>query len=393
MMFLHTPVSAGIPAKIIKHRADYKCSMAKNINTFKNKMKILYDYQAFNQHHGGVSRYHVELIKNLQKLNVKCEVPFILSDNVYLEEIGIHHAKPLCQWNNNLRKNAYKWISQKCCLYHIETDRYDIFHPTFLNPYYIGKTKGKPVVATMHDLNHEKFTMADSKNVMAKRKAVLADATHIVAISQQTKNDLINYYDIDDKKVTVVYHGIDQDIYKTSGKRLFEKPYLLYVGGRNRYKNFQTFLYGFALLKEDIDLVCTGVTFNMEETYLIENLKIGHRIHQMFVSNDQMNQLMAQAVAFIYPSIAEGFGMPILEAFRCGCPCIISDIPCFHEVGGNAAKYFNPNEVDDISSTIESVINNKTTLGKLRQSGFERMKLFSWEETARRTFDVYNSLL
>lgn len=131
----------------------------------------------------------------------------------------------------------------------------------------------------------------------------------------------------------------------------------------------------------------------MEETYLIENLKIGHRIHQMFVSNDQMNQLMAQAVAFIYPSIAEGFGMPILEAFRCGCPCIISDIPCFHEVGGNAAKYFNPNEVDDISSTIESVINNKTTLGKLRQSGFERMKLFSWEETARRTFDVYNSLL
>ena len=221
-------------------------------------MKILYDYQGFIQHHGGVSRYHVELIKNLRALGIECEVPYLFSENIYLDEAGIRHVNPLSNLKSSLKNKAFKWFDQKHCLQAINDGGYDIFHPTFLNPYYIGHTKGKPVITTMHDLNNEKFPyFSDSKVVAAKRKKVLENANHIIAISQQTKNDLIKFYNVEEKQISVVYHGIDQDIYTTNNARLFDKPYILYVGGRNLYKNFQTFLRGFALMHDDIDLVCT----------------------------------------------------------------------------------------------------------------------------------------
>lgn len=356
-------------------------------------MKILYDYQGLMQHHGGVSRYHVELIKNLRKLGVECDVPFILSDNVYLDEADIHHVNPFSWWNSGLKKNGMKWVSQKSSLVSLVKGDYDIFHPTFLNPYYIGYAKGKPVIPTMHDLNHEKFPQFDSEIVKTKRKKVLDDASHIIAISQQTKHDLMEYYYVKEDKITVVYHGIDQDIYTTNAPRIILKPYLLYVGGRNFYKNFKMFLKGFSLIKEDIDLVCTGVPFNTEELALIHELKLEKKIRQMFVTNEQMCQLMAQAVAFVYPSIAEGFGMPILEAYRCGCPCIISDILCFHEVAGDAAKYFNPKSKDDIAEVISKTITDSDVLNQMKINSIERMKHFSWERTARETLNVYEKLL
>lgn len=357
-------------------------------------MKVLYDYQGFIQHHGGVSRYHVELIKNLRKLGVECDVPFLLSENIYLDEANIHHINPLSNWRHPIKNNVYKWFDQKNSLRTIGKGNFDIFHPTFLNPYYVGHTKGKTVIPTMHDLNNEKFPdYIDSSIVATKRKKVIENADHIIAISQQTKNDLIQFYNVEEEQISVVYHGIDQDIYVTDKKRLFEKPYILYVGGRNRYKNFSVFLKGFALVHDDIDLVCTGVAFNSEELKLINELHLEQKIHQMFVSNEQLNQLMAQAVAFVYPSIAEGFGMPILEAFRCGSPCIISNIMCFHEVAGDVAQYFNPEEPEDIATVISRTINDDQLLASLRKRGFERMTDFSWERTAKETLKVYNKFV
>lgn len=357
-------------------------------------MKVLYDYQGFIQHHGGVSRYHVELIKNLRALGIECEVPYLFSENIYIDEAGIRHVNPLPNLKSSLKNKAFKWFDQKLCLQAINDGGYDIFHPTFLNPYYIGHTKGKPVITTMHDLNNEKFPyFSDSKVVAAKRKKVLENANHIIAISQQTKNDLIKFYNVEEKQISVVYHGIDQDIYTTNNARLFDKPYILYVGGRNLYKNFQTFLRGFALIHDDIDLVCTGNAFNSEEIKLIKELHIEHKIHQMFASNEQLNQLIAQAVAFVYPSIAEGFGMPILEAFRCGCPCIISDILCFHEVAGDVAQYFDPKVAENIADVISKTINDSQLLISLRENGYKRMTEFSWERTAKETLNVYNKFV
>lgn len=357
-------------------------------------MRILYDYPGFIQHHGGVSRYHVELIRHLSKMGVDCYLPLILSENVYLDEVNLKHINPLPSWQSSFKQNVMKWIDQKLCLNSLLKGNYDIFHTTGLNPYFIGHTKGKVVIPTMYDLINEKFPeFADSAIIKVKRKKILDISTHVLAISQQTKNDLMYFYGLDDKQVSVVYLGGEQDVYITSAKRLFEKPYVLFIGNRRRYKNFENFVRAFSQLKHDVDLVCTGVSFNQDEMNLFSELKLTNRVHQMFATTDQMNQLLAQAELFIYPSKAEGFGLPILEAYRCGCPCLISDILCFHEVAGDAAVYFDPLSPDAITEAMDLVLTDSVLSKKLRTDGFERLKKFSWENTAKNTLEIYKLLV
>jgi glycosyltransferase involved in cell wall biosynthesis len=354
-------------------------------------MKVLYDYQGFIQKIGGVSRYHCELLNNLPSVGVTPIIPNIYSDNVYLSALGIKHRHGFTMLNASLRNNVYKWIDQKISLHALSAGDYDVFHPTFLNPYYVGHTGNKPVVVTIHDLNHEKFPQFDSHVVTEKRKKILETCDHVIAISQQTKDDLMNLYHFPENSITVIYHGIDQSILNTNSDRLHERPYILYVGGRNSYKNFNNFLRAFALLKEDIDLVCTGNPFTKQEMQSIYKLGVVNRVSQLFVSDEEMNQLMAQALVFVYPSIGEGFGMPILEAYRCGCPCVISDIPCFHEVAADAAIYFNPSQPDSISQAISGAINDSDLLHLLRQKGYERIKKFPWSKTVEEVAKVYKS--
>lgn len=356
-------------------------------------MKILYDYQAFNQHHGGVSRYHIELIKHLEKMGVQCELPFLLSENVYLDELGLKHANPFSNWHSNLRLNGMKWIDQKICLSSIEKGSYDVFHPTFLNPYYIGYTKGKPIVQTMHDLIHEKIERFDSAVVRKKRKKVLETADAVICISKETEHDLLEYYDVPKSKIFLVYHGSEQSLIVCNEKPVFDFPYLLYIGNRGGYKNFDSFLQAFSMLPNDINLVCTGEQFNTTELSLIKKLGVSKRVFQKFASEDEMKNLLCNAACFVYPSKMEGFGLPILEAFRCQCPCLLSDILCFHEVGGNAAVYFDPNSIDDIAAKMSQTIYDTNQLTVLRSEGLLQLKKFTWEKTARETLAVYESLV
>lgn len=356
-------------------------------------MKILYDYQAFNQHHGGVSRYHVELIKNLRKIGVECDIPYLFSGNVYLEEIGVQHANLLQYWNSGICSNGMKWMDQKICLHSIKKGKFDIFHPTFLNPYYVGHTKGKPVVQTMHDLIHEKTDRFDSAIVRARRAQVLKDADAVICISKETKNDLLRFYDVPEEKVHLVYHGSDQNITSCPELPMFQFPYILYIGNRKEYKNWSRLLEAFSMLSKDVHLVCTGVPFDRDEFQQIKRLSVSDRVHQFFASENEMINLLSYAVAFIYPSMMEGFGLPILEAYRSLCPCIISDILCFHEVAGDAAVYFNPKSVDDIFEKLAKTIFDEQKLHKLKLLGAERLKKFTWEKTAKETLEVYKTLL
>lgn len=356
-------------------------------------MRILYDYQAFIQRIGGVSRYHAELKKNFPD-EVKTLLPPILSDNVYLGELGIKRRQFLSNCSNQRKYGIYKALNIIQSLYWIKIKRYDIFHPTFFNPYFVGHCK-KPIVITMHDLNHWKYPELTVKAeiVQEKERIVCDAASHIIAISEDTKEDLMEYLHIPEKKITVIYHGISQGLINCHDEALFKFPYLLYIGGRSGYKNFKTLLQAFTKIDKDINLVCTGTAFNAKERNMIAKLHLSNRIHQMFVSDNDLNNLLSNSIAFVYPSLAEGFGMPILEAFRCGCPCLISDIKCFHEVAGDAACYFNPQSPEDMAMVINCAINDKERLQEMREKGVERMKKFSWEHTAMKHYNVYASLI
>lgn len=356
-------------------------------------MKILFDYQAFTQCVGGVSRYHTELIKNFSD-DVEVVLPTLFSKNIYLSEINARCHTALFNKQFMMEDNIFKILNIARSIYILRNAKYDVFHPTFLNPYFINHVK-KPVVSTMHDLTHEKYPklLPKASTVIEKRKRIIRASDIIIAISEETKRDLMTFYNIPDEKIVVIYHGIDQTLINSSGKKIIYIPYILYIGSRNSYKNFPMFLKAFSLIDQDVHLICTGTSFNSMELSLILQLGLEDRVHQMFVSNEELNNLLCNAVAFIYPSMSEGFGLPILEAFRCGCPCIISNLMCFKEVAGNAAIYFDPNSVEDMKVAISKTISDSSLLSCLKEEGYSRMKTFTWKKTAAKTECVYRKIL
>ena len=175
---------------------------------------------------------------------------------------------------------------------------------------------------------------------------------------------------------------------------LFHKPYLLYVGGRGGYKNFSFFVEAIApILKTSaLSLFCTGARFNSEELALFDRLGISDKVHQRFVADAEMTDLFANAIAFVYPSIYEGFGIPILDAFAAGCPALIAGASCFPEVAGDAALYFDPKNAVDLRDKLTQLLE-----GDIRQllvdKGMERVRQFSWQRCADQTAEIYRMVM
>lgn len=356
-------------------------------------ISVLYDYQAFSQTVGGVSRYHTELLTHLSEYGVKPILPRIFTENIYIREASVKHFPP------PILPKRYKpyvtaWLNQSICKYAVRWSDYDIFHATFVNPYYENSIKKKPIVVTVHDLIQEKTQRYDCRITAQRRLKQLQHASAIICVSNQTKDDLLRFYpQVSENKITVIYHGNNQVKPCDVGSRIYDFPYVLYVGSREKYKNFDNMLKAFAYLPKDLRLICTGAPFSKEEQIKIINLNLSNRIVQKFVTDYELMNLFHFAEAFVYPSTMEGFGIPILEAFRLGCPVILSDIGCFREVAGDSVPYFNPLDVDSIFMAILSVINNCDKRNALIRYGYERLKQFSWEKSVKKHSELYHGLI
>lgn len=357
-------------------------------------MRVLYDYQAFNQRIGGVSRYATSLIQNMPK-DIEALLPNILSDNVYIKKYGVKHRSFAESNKSPLKGKVYITLNIMQSLWKLKTTNFDIFHPLFCNPYYVGHTGKHKVVTTVHDLNFFIYPdmLANSERVQHKMAVTCKDADAIICVSEETKLNLLKYIDISEERCHVILEGAEQTLIHSNNPRLHQNPYILYIGGRNGYKNFPRFLEAFCKMETKVDLVCTGLPWKESEVELINKLGIKDRVYQQFVSDDELNNLLCNAEFFVYPSLAEGFGLPILEAARCHCPCVVSDLMCFHEVAGDTALYFNPKSVDDISKTLEDAISDTNRLKHLADLGQENLKNFTWKKTAEKTAEVYRSLM
>ena len=195
-----------------------------------------------------------------------------------------------------------------------------------------------------------------------------------------------------------MYHGGPKKR-SISETPIINNPYFLFVGSRLKYKNFFTLLEAFSLYNKghkDIKLICTGCPFNKDEYEFIRQNNLTDNVAQMFVSDEELLNLYSNAIAFIYPSLYEGFGLPILEAFSCGCPTILSNCSCFPEIGGQAALYFNAKEnaKENLFKQLEYVSSlNENERNILVQKGYERLSHFTWEESAQKLCNVYKSVL
>ncbi len=368
-------------------------------------MKILYDYQIFNlQKYGGISRYLYEIIKRIAQFQ-KDEVKVIsgLYINQYLKKcdpnLVVGWQRPLIPKTTKITNVINYGLSKLWLSPH---GKPDIIHETYYSSRSIAPKSSKTVI-TVHDMIHEKFSNLFPKRErrfsLIKAKAIRR-ADHIICVSNQTKKDLIEILDINPQKITVIYHGSSLQINDTfdADTSHVEYPYILYVGVREGYKNFDRLLQAYAsryTLHRNFKLVCVGASkFSTTELSKISNLGLNDDKVKHISGDDQtLAKLYKQASVFIYPSLYEGFGIPLLEAMSLGCPIVCSNTSSIPEVVGNAAEVFDPYEVDSIADALEKVLFSSERVNSLIALGRERVKHFSWEAGAEKTRLVYSSLL
>ena len=359
-------------------------------------MKILFDYQMFSiQKFGGVSRYFCELMKNIPSEH-QFKLSLLFSENHHLKEnydffkiiniLGDHNFK-----GKYFIQKGLSSINHYYSRYCISANNFDIFHPTYYNSYFLNALK-KPYIVTVHDLILFKFEDTFFKSIPKRLQMenVIKKANRIIAISENTKKDLIEILNINPDKIDVIYHGYNKIIpIKKSGSY---GKYILFVGRRSLYKNFLTFAKSVSKLlnrEKDIKLVCVGSPFTYDEMAHFSKLEISAQTIAIDVDDHSLNNLYSDALVFVFPSLYEGFGMPILEAFANNCPVCLSNASCFPEIAGNAGVYFDPRDHDSILNSIEKVIYDKDFAQKIVQAGQNRLANFSWEKTARETISSY----
>lgn len=390
-------------------------------------MRVLYDHQIFNQGAGGASRYYSEVINDLAiNGDVEPELSLKYSSNIYLNESRFGDGKYLPPNNSgnisqflpgiNFRGkgrvfNTYSKIKKQInisgenltnSISLLQKQDFDIFHPTYYDPYFLKYLGDKPFVLTILDMNHElypEYFQGEDMLAIARNKQLLAEkATRIIAISEQTKQDVVEILGIKPGRIDVVYlaNSLDPQLGKES-KFDLPKKFILYVGHRWIYKNFFLFARAVSRVMEedkDIHLVCIGGgAFSTVEKGYFDLLGIGNRIVQISADEPTLAKAYDNAQLFAYPSLYEGFGIPLLEAFACECPVVCSNVSCFPEIAADAALYFEPKSLDSITNSLVRVLEDQDLQAELRKRGTERLKSFSWGQTARQTREVYHSII
>jgi glycosyltransferase involved in cell wall biosynthesis len=221
-------------------------------------------------------------------------------------------------------------------------------------------------------------------------------ASAIFAISERTKRDLLDLYpDLDGQRVVVTPLAVDTNFFRANARGEDDSS-LLFVGSRHTYKNFSVFAEAAAiLLSEDPSLrvVCVGGgPLLPDEIAPFRARNVDSRISQRNASDSELAGYYRRARAFVFPSLYEGFGLPILEAFACACPVVLSNASCFPEVAGDAGEYFDPTSADSLLEALRRVLGDAQYRAELRRRGTLRLSDFTWDETARRTANIYRSL-
>ena len=279
--------------------------------------------------------------------------------------------------------------------------RYDLAHPT----YYTLLSRRElseyrcPVVVTVWDMIYELFPDEmdpTGQNAAEKRRAVLA-AQAVICISENTRKDLLERYPVPAHRVKVTPLASEIDARISHGPEpVPTNPYFLYVGLRFGYKNFGGLLAALAKARPSLKhamLCVVGEPFSAEEKRTIADLGLNDAVeHYGQVSDAHLAKLYRLSVAFVYPSLYEGFGIPPLEAMACGTPVVASNLSSLPEVVGDAGILFDPTSNGDLADILIALANEPTTRERLIAKGLERAKMFSWEKTVATTLEVYREV-
>ncbi len=289
---------------------------------------------------------------------------------------------------------------------------YDIFHCTHLSPLVVPNI---PRITTIHDiipLLRPELVITESSLAFSKLLSLnISQSTKLIAVSEATKSDLVNICKVPESKISVVYEAAAKHFYPISyerslpilemiGLRKSAKvdpcPYFLFIGNIEPKKNIKRVLTAFKEFslqdRGGFKLVIVGDRawgFESVKDLIAEMIETKILIMTGYLSKSYLPALLSHARAFLFPSLVEGFGLPILEAMACGCPVITSKISVLTEVCGDAAIQVNPQSVPEISRAIALLASDSSLCMQLKEKGLKRNQLFSWEKCANETIGVY----
>lgn len=364
-------------------------------------LRILYDHQVFSlQDAGGASRYHFELIRNLQSLDeIAMEVLLGLNGSV-MPFSSLQQARTRVFGYRTTMKPGFTRYAINELLSAVTAPlrgRMDIYHPTLYRALPWVRRRG--VVATHHDCTHERFPhlFPNAASIVATKRRLFAQADAIICVSESSRSDLLRFYDVAQNKTHVVHHGftpfgpgLGQGEVETS------TPYLLYVGSRASYKNFGLLLEAFS--RSDLSgsyrlLAVGGGAFTAQEQEQIASLQLTGSIALVPKADDAtLARAYRDAALFVYPSIYEGFGFPPLEAMSMGCPVLVNRTSSLPEICGDAAFYFDSSDPDDLRQCLRTIVDDKQGIASKRKLGEQQVKRYDWSRCAHGTLAIYRQV-
>lgn len=367
-------------------------------------MRILFDHQIFSlQSRGGISRYFCQLTSRLaQRTGIEIEVSAGLHRNLVLSECSEAWVRGyyVREWpkTTKLRNAINAYLSRR----RAQRWRPDLVHETY---YRTGSQylTNVPSVLTVYDMIHFLFpeNLGNSESVQHAIRNSIARADHVVCISETTRRDLLRLTSADPQRVSVIPLAGPKPRAKDATippRPDIQGPYLLHVGKRKGYKNFDLILRSLAeadTLRSHFNLVAFGDTpFTRTEVSRLQKLGLDPtRILHRNGDDLTLESYYAHAAAFICPSLYEGFGLPPLEAMAHGCPVLCSNRGSLKEVVGEAALLFDPTEPLELVKTLEALIKNPDLGIDLGARGLVHAGHFSWDQCVDETLSVYRSLI
>ncbi len=347
------------------------------------------------QNYGGISRYFQNLIAGTSRVrqNTFAIVPKNFS--------GYSQSFPNTQIIRTDKERGRNLISEGLSCVSGESIG-GIYHSTFYGAanYNLWRKNGYFNVITVHDLISEKFTAKKTINRprVDQKKRAIKSADHIICISNTTKSELLKFYEIPEYKISVIYLGCDSfDTSKTFSFGDYKNNYLLFVGKRGWYKNFNRFIQAFShskYLRDNFTILAFGGgEFTQSELSEFKDLKIEKNMKWMGGSDEKLAECYLNAAALIYPSLDEGFGLPPLEAMSLGCPVIASNQGSIPEICKEYIVYFDPYDLESIRETIEITMLSSDSTKKNIVAGKKYVENFTWASTINKTNLLYTELL
>jgi len=385
-------------------------------------MRVCLIAVTMDENRAGIARYCYNLFKNLKRIDGENE--YILVRRKASNECDCDGELVVPYPKIPMKRTIGNYIQLPL---ELKKEKFDVIHDlSQISPFIFNFSSSK--VLTIHDLSPILFPETYGKIHVFLQKYILPktlkNVDKVIAVSENTKKDIVKYLGFPEESIEVVYNGVDErfkplshdlcsyDLKRDAFARTAMQnslshdlcsydfsPYILFVGTLEPRKNVTTLLKAFYILKKRKEVmhklvIAGGKGWKNKEVYeTMRRLNLSNSVKFLgYVPDEELPKLYSGADLFVYPSLYEGFGLPPLEAMACGCPVITSNVSSLPEVVGDAGIMVNPLDINGLADAVYKVLNDEGLREEMVKKGLKRVRMFGWEECARKTLRVYEEV-